>query len=242
MIAKTLATGSRGNCHLLIGEHETLILDMGIRFADIKKGLRYQLGNVVGALVTHQHKDHAMAAAEACQQGLAIFSNRSTLEACHISEHPYAHCVEARKPFRVGGFMITPYAVEHDAPNMAFVIIHPEMGKLLYCTDMSDFRVAVKGLNHIFIEANYDSEILINNAWDSESMRYRINRLVDTHCSLDASIAIINSLACDVTQNVVLMHLSSDNADASLFKARAEALTGLPVAIAEPNLITPLSL
>lgn len=52
---KCLATGSSGNCYLLSTENETLIFDCGIPIKEIKKGLDFDLGGIVGVVVTHSH-------------------------------------------------------------------------------------------------------------------------------------------------------------------------------------------
>lgn len=51
----TIGTGSKGNCYLLEADNETLILDCGVPVAEIKKGLNFQLGGIVGVAVTHSH-------------------------------------------------------------------------------------------------------------------------------------------------------------------------------------------
>lgn len=55
MNLKIIGTGSKGNCYLLQGENETLIIEAGVNFADIKKALNYNLSNVVGVLLSHAH-------------------------------------------------------------------------------------------------------------------------------------------------------------------------------------------
>ena len=60
MILKTVATGSSGNCHLLIADNgEILILDCGVSIKEIKKGLGWNIKKVVGVLCTHKHLDHS---------------------------------------------------------------------------------------------------------------------------------------------------------------------------------------
>ncbi|HEK4983654.1 TPA: MBL fold metallo-hydrolase, partial [Clostridioides difficile] len=58
---KILGSSSRGNCYLLQLENETLILECGVSYKEILKGLDFSLENVVGCLVTHEHKDHSKA-------------------------------------------------------------------------------------------------------------------------------------------------------------------------------------
>lgn len=55
MKLKCLASGSSGNCYLLSSDTETLILDCGIPIMEIKKGLNFDLGGIVGVVVTHAH-------------------------------------------------------------------------------------------------------------------------------------------------------------------------------------------
>lgn len=51
MKLKCIATGSSGNCYLLqAGSGETLILDCGIPIKEIKKGLDWNIKDVVGVL------------------------------------------------------------------------------------------------------------------------------------------------------------------------------------------------
>lgn len=52
---KVLSSGSHGNCYLLQCKDETLILELGIKWDDILKGLNYDLSKIGGCLVTHQH-------------------------------------------------------------------------------------------------------------------------------------------------------------------------------------------
>lgn len=50
-----LASGSRGNAYILECKGEQLLLELGIRWQEILKGLNYILGDVVGVLVSHSH-------------------------------------------------------------------------------------------------------------------------------------------------------------------------------------------
>ena len=51
MKLKCIATGSSGNCYTITsGSGETLILDCGIPIKDIKKGLNWNVKDVVGML------------------------------------------------------------------------------------------------------------------------------------------------------------------------------------------------
>lgn len=56
MFLRTIATGSRGNCHALISDAgEILLLDLGVSENTIKSGIGWKISDVVGAVVTHKH-------------------------------------------------------------------------------------------------------------------------------------------------------------------------------------------
>lgn len=55
MKIKTLGTGSKGNCYLLEHNNETLVIDAGIPFKDIKIGLNFNLMGVKGVIISHSH-------------------------------------------------------------------------------------------------------------------------------------------------------------------------------------------
>ncbi len=50
-----LGSSSSGNCYLLENETECLILECGIKFAEIKKALDFNVSKIQGVVVSHQH-------------------------------------------------------------------------------------------------------------------------------------------------------------------------------------------
>jgi ribonuclease BN (tRNA processing enzyme) len=52
---KCLSSGSIGNAYILECNGERLLLELGIGWQEILKGLNYKLGDVVGVLVSHSH-------------------------------------------------------------------------------------------------------------------------------------------------------------------------------------------
>lgn len=52
---KILSSNSSGNAYILECNGERLLLELGIGWQEILKGLNYKLGNVMGVLVSHSH-------------------------------------------------------------------------------------------------------------------------------------------------------------------------------------------
>lgn len=55
MHIKVVATGSSGNTYLLINNDEVLVLDAGCRFLEVKKALGFNIRQIAGVVVTHEH-------------------------------------------------------------------------------------------------------------------------------------------------------------------------------------------
>ena len=55
MKLKVISTGSIGNSYLLESNTDTLIIECGVLFKDIKKALNFDLKSVAGCLITHEH-------------------------------------------------------------------------------------------------------------------------------------------------------------------------------------------
>ena len=58
---KIIASGSKGNCTIVLCDNTNLIIDMGISYLTLKRSLEensLSFSNISGVLITHCHKDH----------------------------------------------------------------------------------------------------------------------------------------------------------------------------------------
>lgn len=55
MILKCIASGSGGNTYLLQNMDETLVLDAGVPFREVKIALGFNVSRISGVIVTHGH-------------------------------------------------------------------------------------------------------------------------------------------------------------------------------------------
>lgn len=55
MKLKILASGSKGNCYVLESPTGSLLIECGLPWWEIQKGLNFNLKEVVGALISHEH-------------------------------------------------------------------------------------------------------------------------------------------------------------------------------------------
>lgn len=236
MKLKVLASGSNGNCYLIQGDNETIILECGIRYKQILEGLDFNLENVVGCLVTHEHKDHSKSIEGLNKNGIDVYASKGTFESLGI-EHHRGKVIESEKLFKVGNFTIMPFETKHDAKEpLGFLINHKEIGNLLFITDSYYCEYNFNNLNHILVECNYSKNILdenIENGVIPVSLR---NRIVKSHFSLNNVIDFLKSNDLSKVKNLLLIHLSSSNSDSDYFIQETAKATGLAIDVARKGL------
>lgn len=97
-----------------------------------------------------------------------------------------------------------------ECPCYGFLITHKEMGKLLYITDTELIKWRFKGINHILLGVNYDKDLV-----DADNPK--ANHVFRGHLSIDNACDFVKANDSDSLQNVIMCHLSSENADKDSF-------------------------
>lgn len=227
MRLKCLGSSSSGNCYLLTsGSGETLILDCGIPIKEIKKGLNWNIKCVVGVLCTHRHQDHSKSLNDFKTMGIPVY-------APYISQKPMAIGSGA---FRIQSFDLTTVDGRWthtntdgtECPCYGFLIAHKEMGKLLYITDTELIKWRFKGINHILLGVNYDKDLV--NADDVA----KNNHVFRGHLEIGTACDFVKANYSDHLQNVIMCHLSSENADSDSFIEKMKKVAcGANVDVAE---------
>lgn len=234
MRLKTVATGSSGNCHLLIADNgETLILDCGVPIKEIKKGLGWNIKNVVGVLCTHRHLDHSKSAVELYNTGfyaVAPYLIASGSEKLSYKLKKSRFDISAFALKTVDGKWTHTNGDGSECPCYGFWIQHPEMGTMIYATDTELIKWRFKNVNHILLGVNYDPELLsCDDAKKSHVFR--------GHMSIDTACEFVKANASAQLQNVIMCHLSSENADAGKFiEKMKKAVPNVNVCVAEPGM------
>lgn len=144
----------------------------------------------------------------------------------------------------VGDFIVKCFDTEHDADNpVGFLIQYRPTGeKLLFLTDSYYCKYQFPGLQYILIECNYIKETLdwnIEHGYIHEAMR---PRLLQSHMSLEHCIQLLKANDLSQCRELILIHLSSQNADASRMIREIEEVTGIKPKVAVPGLMIDLQL
>lgn len=210
MKLKCIASGSSGNCYTLTAnDGETLILDCGIPLMKIKEGLNWNIKDVVGVLCTHKHLDHSKSVADIRNMEIRVFNPALDifLDVVHFGDFTI-------RPFDLttaDGRWTHTNADGTECPCYGFMITHPEMGKMLYITDTELIKWRFKDVNHILLGVNYDKELV------SADDKAKNNHIFRGHLEIDTACEFVKANNSDSLQNVIMCHLSSENADKDLF-------------------------
>lgn len=223
-----IATGSTGNCYTLTSDSgETLILDCGIPIKEIKKGLNWNVKGVVGAICTHRHQDHSKSVADIRNMGVRVFNPALDifLDVVYFDDFTI-------RPFdltTVDGRWTHTNADGTECPCYGFLIAHKEMGKLLYITDTNLVKWKFRDINHILLGVNYDKDLV-----DTDNPK--ANHVFRGHLSIDTACDFVKANDSDSLQNVIMCHLSSENADKDSFIEKMKKVAcGANIDVAERN-------
>lgn len=226
MKLKCIATGSTGNCYTLTSDSgEVLILDCGIPIKEIKKGLDWNIKDVVGVLCTHKHLDHSKSLNDFKAMGIPIYAPYLKID--YMSMNMGGFTVKPFDLTTVDGRWTHTDANGEPCPIFGFLITHKETGRMLYITDCEVIKWKFKDINHILLGVNYDKDLV-----DTDNPK--ANHVFRGHLSIDTACDFVKANYSDSLQNVIMCHLSSENADKDSFIEKMKnAVNGANVDVAE---------
>lgn len=198
MFVRCIGTGSqKGNCYALYdNDGKILLLDLGLARKEILKGIDFNVSDVVGAVVSHEHGDHAKAVKDFENMGIPVFKPFDETKACPLK-------------IRYGSFAIQAFKVPHDGVPCYGFYVTVDGHRILYATDYLHLPVSfrTKRLTNMIVECNYQKEYL-----NKESPKY--GHQIKGHCSLDTLIEkVIKENMTSNLRTVILCHLSGDSAN-----------------------------
>lgn len=223
---KTIATGSSGNCYALMNDKEILLLDLGVSEKVIKKAIDFRISDVVGAVVSHEHGDHAKAVKDFENMGIPVFK-------------PFDETIACPLKIRYGGFSVQAFKVPHDGVPCYGFYIAVDGRRILYATDFEYLPCSFKNvrLTDMIVECNHQTELV-----DKGQAKYP--HQIKGHCSLDTLIekVIKENMTSDL-RTVILCHLSGDSCNAEECLTEVQKVVGesVNVVVARKGLEVELS-
>lgn len=216
MKVKTIASGSKGNCTIVLCDNTKLIIDMGISYLTLKRSLEensLSFSDFSGILITHCHKDHI--------KGLSSLVKKTNLCA-YIPEEmydslkeyiPYPKCNFITDEFNINDVKIELIHTSHDAPYSVGFIINYHNKSLVYVTDTGyinrKYLSRMVEKDAYIIESNHDEVMLMDGPYP----RFLKERVISDkgHLSNKTTAKYLKKIIGSNTKNIILAHLSEKN-------------------------------
>lgn len=238
MTLSVLGSSSAGNAYILRSSSgEKLLIECGVKHTTLLDALDYDLQNLSGCLLSHEHGDHAREARWVTSRRVPLYCSKGTAEALQMEDDPMIRPLVSRKPVQVGSFSVLPFDVKHDASEpLGFLIEHKEMGRLLFVTDSYLLRYGFRGVTHWLIECNYNTDILQERLASGAVHPAQYKRTLLSHMSYETCLKTLLASDLTSTRHILLIHLSDGNSDAERCSLGIAGMTGKDVRVATRGL------
>jgi phosphoribosyl 1,2-cyclic phosphodiesterase len=211
-----LGSGSVGNSTVVRAGESCVMVDAGLsarQLNDRAKSMGVETINAI--LLTHEHSDHV--------KGLSNFLKKHPVPVYATSHTSYVlrqsgikaewRTFEAGQCFSVCGLEVRSFSILHDAVDpVGYVLVQGEtrLGILSDAGHVTNaVSTALKDLQTLFVEANYDDAMLAADTKRPWSIKQRISSR-HGHLSNKQVADLLETIAHPRLLRIVLGHLSSD--------------------------------
>lgn len=238
MKLKILGSSSAGNGYLFDNGNEALLIECGMPYRSIQKSVDFDISRIRGCVISHEHGDHAKHVQKVLDARIPCYMSAGTATALRLDDNALVRQTEEFKAYRLGGFTIQGFSVQHDAAEpFGYLVHHKEMGTVLFATDTYYLKYKFAGLSNILIECNYRLDILEANVEAGRIAKPQRDRTIKSHLNYETCKEILVANDLSKVNNIVLIHLSPGNSNASEFLKGIKELTGKNVHIADKGMI-----
>lgn len=225
MLLKCNGSSSDGNGYALIQGEDILLLECGVPVKTMLKSIDYQVGKVVGCLISHEHGDHAKYIRDYMKYGITTYASD---EVSKQIEEIYGEKVIGLKRMKkaaISEFQVIPFPVPHNETECdGFLIYHKKIGRLLFITDAEylpfDFRS--REVNQLMVECNYSKDYICLSDGKTE-------HVLRGHMELETCKRLIKSIDNSGLISIGLLHLSAENGDPWRFEEEIKQLVDCDV-------------
>lgn len=228
---RPIASSSAGNAYLVSSAGRTILIDCGVRFAQLQQECGHSVASLDACLLTHAHTDHSRAAPEVARAAVDIYTNKQTARDLALGHR----CVvmEPLKTYEIAGFWrVAAFKAVHDVEAFGFVVADPHGDKLLFLTDSAYCKHRFEGLTHIAVECNHSGERLLEAAVSEPGRAMGYARAARNHMSVERLVEMLKANDLAKVQEIHLLHMSDGNADEDQFRRQVQEATGCPVYVA----------
>lgn len=214
-----LGSGSGGNVLVLESGGRRLMVDAGFSCREIEKRLA-KVGvdgdQFDGLILTHEHSDHTRGVKRfARRHNVPVYATAGTLEGLGLGDNGIeVQVLVSGSQVEVGGFLLEPFAVPHDAREPIGMVLQDEEGRrvglvadLGACSQLAWGRLT--DLDALILESNHDLDMLRSGPYPWPLKQRVASR--HGHLSNREAAEGVSELDSSYLQWVVLYHLSRTN-------------------------------
>ena len=216
MKLKTIASGSKGNCSIVLCDETKFIIDMGISYLTLKRSLEensLSFDQFTGILITHNHKDHISGLASLIKKThIKVFIPLEMYDG--IKELvPKNRCEFVDDIFKVNDTQIELIHTSHDAPYSIGFIITQQEKSIVYVTDTGyinrKYLKKMENKDLYLIESNHDEIMLMDGPYP----RFLKERVISDkgHLSNTTTSKYLSKIVGNKTKYIILAHISEKN-------------------------------
>ncbi|NLF20149.1 MAG: MBL fold metallo-hydrolase [Clostridiaceae bacterium] len=232
--ACTLVSGSSGNSIFIENADTRILVDAGVSAKMLEMAMNGQgidPATLSGILVTHEHSDHISGLSVLARRyKLPVFTTQKTFAAAKgrlgFAEKIDVRFIAPDVSFEIGSMAFRPFRTPHDAAESMGFRIDTGYGVISVASDIGTWTEtiaeSVSGSNLVFIEANYDPDMLWFGPYP-----WPLKKRIDSehgHLSNGDCGTAIGRLIHEGSTRFVLIHLSKENNRPDLAYNNIEAL------------------
>lgn len=224
---KVIASSSAGNCYIISDGITSLLLDAGVKMKEILVACDFNMDRISGALITHEHMDHALSVENLTGRGIRIYGCAAV-----ASKFKEVRCVRPFVRYAIDTMDFFALPMEHDTVCYAYCIRSYATGDtLLYATDTRRMTEYIEGLGQMIIESNYNVELLQASVKPAKLVR----RVAECHMSVETLAKYISRMDQSKLQEVYLCHLSDDHSNAEKMVEQIGEVTRAKIFVCNKN-------
>lgn len=244
----SLNSGSNGNCFYVGNSQEAVLIDAGLTCKETEWRMEQaglNMHHVKALFISHEHADHI--------KGLETIALKYSLPVyCSSITHNQTILARSKANFNyfsdeclvtIGGLTVLPFKKYHDAKdahsfmvsyNNTNVGIFTDIGRV--CSNVIKYYLQCHA---VFLEANYDEEMLANGSYPY-FLKQRITGGLG-HISNKEALEMVLQHKSKQLQHLLLAHLSKNNNCPNLVQQMFKtALPKMDVQVAGRNAATPV--
>jgi phosphoribosyl 1,2-cyclic phosphodiesterase len=226
-----LASGSDGNCTVVVPEDHAVMVDAGLSGKKITElmdlnGIDHSL--IKSILITHEHSDHVSGAGVLARKfGIPIKCNERTFTSYDFGRVEYSK-ITTMETFFSGEMSITPLPTSHNASDPNAFLVSVNGKKIVTATDTGritdEVENELRDASLVILESNYDKHMLATGPYPP-MLKKHIGSDMGHLSNIDCAESLRRTM--NEKRKIFLAHISRNNNTPDAARETVAGITGI---------------